>query len=99
MEEEIKTKDFTHFFDHTVFLKDFSVAEFDDSYSLKITIYNLKDVMLEIVPLERVNANTMRWESYTEKRPVGVYKYTLCYVKGTTERIILKGFINIKARS
>lgn len=96
MEEVVQTHNFKpNVFGKTVFAKDFILAEADETYDLKLELFNLKDVKIETIALTRLLPNCWRWEEFKETKPVGVYQFSLSYTKGTTDRQFLKGLIPV----
>lgn len=96
MEEVVQTHNFKpNVFGKTVFAKDFILAEADETYDLKLELFNLKDVKIETVSLSRITPTKWRWEEHKETKPIGVYQYSLSYTKGAIDRQFLKGLIPV----
>ena len=102
--ENIPTYDFCTVHGDTVFDKEFTAPEFDNSYTLRLDIYTHQydafaqfNTKIQSIVLDRISSNSFRWTEYKETKKSGGYAYTLCYLKGDKEKLILRGKITVKS--
>ena len=91
-----QTYDYSTVYDHTVFRKSFTIDEAQANWDLKMEVFDATGVKVKTVPLVRENATTWNIAEYKEDLTPSTYRYTLCYLIGELERVILTGKITVK---
>lgn len=101
--DTIPTYNFCTVHGDTVFDKEFTAPEFDDTFTLRIDIFTGQydkfaqfNTKIQSIVLDRVSSNKFTWPEHKETMKSGGYSYTLCYIKGNVERLLLRGKITVK---